>query len=93
MEIEWINVNERMPQDWPVLGIYLEPFFGIFSQEIEIVFYNSETGWVKWNGSQRILGGGVTHWAYLPSPPSVKLPKQSEVKNVMGQAVIIDNKQ
>lgn len=76
--MNWISVKDRLPEKGPVLICFLEPFFGKFSKEIGIGYYDSPsdyenpedgTGWRFWNPDRIVLGGGVTHWKPLPEPP------------------------
>ncbi|MGL4752706.1 MAG: hypothetical protein ACRCXB_09875 [Aeromonadaceae bacterium] len=76
--MEWISVNdERKPERFPVLVCYLEPFFGEFTKEIGVGYYDppdnyenpsEANGWCFWHNDRKIVGGGVTHWANYELP-------------------------
>lgn len=75
---EWVKCQEKMPDRYPVLVLYLEPFFGEFTEEVGVGFYddpsdydnpNEAKGWCFWGDERKIVGGGVTHWMPLPAPP------------------------
>ena len=66
---EWQPI-ETAPKDEKVLVVFLEPFFGKFTQETESAYYDSGSGkWLFWLYGREIVGGGVTHWMPLPEPP------------------------
>lgn len=79
--MEWISVKDKMPGPGSgrLLIVFLEPFFGGFTQEIGVGYYdhddeyeepNQGTGWRFWIPDREIKGGGVTHWAPVPELPN-----------------------
>jgi len=77
MNGEWISVKDELPEG-RVLICYLEPFFGEFTEEIGVGYYdnpadyedpNDGEGWKFWLGDRNVVGGGVTHWMKLPEVP------------------------
>ena len=78
----WISVKDRLPKG-KVLVCYLEPFFGLMTQEIGVGYYDnpddyedgSGGGWLFWRDNKKIVGGGVTHWMECPDmQPIEQLP-------------------
>lgn len=76
---EWIKCSERLPKEAPVMVCFLEPRFGVMTQEIGVAYYDhpddyenpdDAQGWLFWLNDKEILGGGVTHWMPLPPAPT-----------------------
>jgi len=74
----WISVDAELPREAPVLVCYLEPSFGHFSKELGVAYFDHDDyyegegngqGWLFWLNDIPIVGGGVTHWCKLPTPP------------------------
>jgi len=65
--MEWVSVNERLPEG-KVLVCYGEPFFGTFTSEIEVGYYEGGI-WRFWLSDRVINTDGVTHWMPLPELP------------------------
>ena len=74
--MKWISVDEELPKG-KVLICFLEPFFGSYTKEIGVGYYdnpedyedNDGQGWLFWLNDRKVLGKGVTHWQPLPDPP------------------------
>lgn len=69
---EWLPI-ESAPKEECVLVAFDEPFFGTFTKEVEVAYYDSHSN--KWRFTltdREIKGGGVTHWKHLSEPPKDK---------------------
>ena len=71
----WISVETEIPKG-NVLVCYLQSFFGCFTQEVAVGYYDDPDdyedgigrGWLFWITDVEI--NSVTHWMPLPEPPN-----------------------
>lgn len=72
--MKWQDVKENnFPKDKSVLVTYLNPFFGLFVEEIGIARYNFDgcnTNEIAWQDSLTNNILIVTHWMPLPEKPN-----------------------
>lgn len=58
---EWISVEERLPEDYERVLVYLDENIGVvLHTDTDRITQNKK--WVRWPGN-------VTHWMPLPMPP------------------------
>lgn len=62
--MEWISVNERLPEDGPVLVYVSENCPSIY-----IDYYGKMEGGYHGFGHEFLMETKVTHWMPLPEPP------------------------
>ena len=72
---EWTSIEEKLPEESPVLVRYIGQFFGEPDPRIDIGYYDNPEdyenpddgqGWLFWRNEQPIT---VTHWMKLPELP------------------------
>lgn len=79
---EWISIKDRLPEG-RVLICFLEPFFGVYTEELAVGYYDEDSQkWRFWIPDKEVRGGGVTHWQPLPEPPHSPESKLKQVDHV-----------
>ena len=72
---DWISVEDRLPEEGPVLVRWVGEFFGHEDPRTDVGYYDDPAdyddpddgqGWLFWRHEQEIK---VTHWMPLPEPP------------------------
>lgn len=67
-EGQWQDISRPPEEGVEVLVCYDEPFFGKFTQEVEIAYY-SDGAWFHAKGNGVEFDFTITAWQPLPTPP------------------------
>ena len=79
--MNWISVNDRLPQKSGFYIGYVKKFFNICDEDtvMPIIYYQPYTDgrpgdWVckDWHDEYDLINGLVTHWMSLPEPPRME---------------------